>query len=278
VFRGDLLAPEGLPAALDGVDLVVHLAAAVIAPDAVHYQQTLGGTERLVQAMAGGPVRRILLVGSMSVYDWQATRRVLDESSPLEVRPYPRGAYAAAKLWQERILQRAAGRHGWQLTIVRPGVIWGPGNEALFMAGWLGGRVHVVLGPRRRLPLTYIDNCAAALVAAAENPEPPPVLNIVDDDSITAWRYLGEHLRRRGLPGVRAPLPFRVLWLAAALAKWTSRLLFGPDGKLPSMLIPCRLAVFKPLRFSNRLARERLGWRPEVPLEEALRRTFEPES
>jgi 2-alkyl-3-oxoalkanoate reductase len=278
IFRADLRNPEGLEAALEGAEVVVHLAAAVIAQDASHYLQTLGGTQKLIEAVARSRTRRLLLAGSMSVYDWMSTRRELSESSPLEVRPYPRGAYASAKLWQERIVERAALEHGWQLTVVRPGVIWGPGNDALFIAGSAGRKFHLVYGPTRRLPLTYVENCASALVAAVEHPSPPPVVNIVDDDTMTAWRFMGEYLRRRGVPGLRVPIPFGALWLMARTAELVSRVCFGSGGKLPSLLIPCRLAVLKPLRFSNRLARECVGWKPQVRIEDALDMTFGVES
>ena len=85
---------------------------------------------------------------------------------------------------------------------------------------------------------------------------------------------MGEFARRRKLPGRRIPVPFLFVWIAARMASWVSRWLFGPTGKLPSMLIPRRLAVFKPLRFSNRLLRESIGWKPRVSIDEALERTF----
>ena len=61
-----------------------------------------------------------------------------------------------------------------------------------------------------------------------------------------------------------------------AEARWQvdlrpGRLLFGPGGKLPSILVPCRFeARFKPLRFSNEKLSRGLGWRPTLSYAEAL--------
>jgi len=201
----------------------------------------------------------------------------LTEATPVEERPYVAGAYASAKLWQERILVRAQREHpSWELVILRPGVIWGPGNEGLFMAGLPGNKLHLVIGPSRQMPMTFIDNCAEAFVLAATHAAPPPVVNVLDDDVLTPWRFLGEYQRRRGAGGRRVPVPFLLPWIAAHSATAISRACFGPGGKLPSILMPKRLAIYKPLRFSNALLKSGLGWRQPVDLGTALTRTFGP--
>ena len=276
IVRIDLRAPCNLDLAMQDVDMVVHLAAAVIAPDASHYAVTVGGTERLIEAMSHASVRRVILASSFSVYDWTRARRIVDESSPIETRPYARGAYAAAKLWQERLLERASKSYGWELTILRPGVIWGPGNEGLFMAGWPGRKLHFVLGPRRSLPITYIDNCAAAFVKAVECAAPPRIVNVIDDNVPTAWQFMGEYLNRTKTRGMRVPIPFFWAQTTAWSASLCSRIFFGKRGKLPSMLMPVRLAVFRSLRFPNHVLKRDLEWRPVVSFDQALNRVFAP--
>lgn len=255
-----------LAAAFDGVDVLVHLAATVIGSDAMHYSSTVGGTERLLEAMAASRTRRLILASSMSVYDWARTRGTMSERSPLEDRPYARGAYATAKLWQERVAVRLSRAHGWQLTILRPGVIWAPDHDVSYFLGPTVGRFQVVVGPFRRLPLTEVTSCAAAFVAAAVSDQTASrEFNVVDGDDSRAWTFAGDAIRASGARRVRIPLPYWGLAATARLASWCSRAFFGRHGKLPSLLMPRRVAVFKPLRFSNRAATTDLGWRPLPP-------------
>ena len=161
VVRADLRVAQDLAAAFEGVDVLVHLAAAVTGGEDAQFAATVVGTERLLDAMARSQTRRLVLASSFSVYDWSAIRGTLTEESPLESGAdlYERDGYAIAKVWQERVVRRAAAAHGWQLTVLRPGFIWGRGNAYLACLGQRLGRVHLVFGaldpdpadPRRQL-------------------------------------------------------------------------------------------------------------------------------
>ena len=204
----------------------------------------------------------------------------MTEESPVEPRAdlYERDGYAVAKVWQERVARRMAEEHGWALTVLRPGFIWGRGNEYLAGLGQKLGPAHLVFGPSTRLPLTHVENCATCFAEAAENPRAiGQTFNVVDDEGPTIWGYLGEYLRETGPRGVRLPIPYGLAIAGVRLARWTSKGLFRGKGKLPSILVPCRFeARFKPLRFNNRKLREGLGWAPPLGPEERLRRTYGP--
>jgi nucleoside-diphosphate-sugar epimerase len=279
VVRADLRVAKDLAAAFDGVDVLVHLAAAVTGGEDAQFAATVVGTERLLDAMARSQTKRLVLVSSFSVYDWSAIRGELTEESPLESGAdlYERDGYAVAKAWQERVVRRAAEAHGWGLTVLRPGFIWGRGNAYLACLGQKLGPVHLVFGGSTRIPLTHVNNCAHLLATATEDPRAiGATFNVVDDDSVRNWGYLGEYLRRSGAGGFRVPLPYPLAMAGVRLARWTSRKIFRGKGKLPSLLVPCRFeARFKPLRFSNRKVRETLGWQPPLGFADCLRLTYE---
>jgi UDP-glucose 4-epimerase len=259
-----------------GVDVVVHLAAAVAGDEDAQFASTVVGTERLLEAMARSTATRLVLVSSLVVYDWSLARGRMDEATPLASDVYGMGAYDIAKHWQERVAARMAERHGWRLTVLRPGFIWGRGREVIAGMGRIVGRFHVMIGPATRLPLTYVENCAHCIVTAAESPAAiGHAFNVVDGDEVRVWRYARAHARGSGRGGLPLPVPYVVgLGLARAAAAVSSRL-FGPRGRLPSLLTPRRFqAQFKPLRFSNRKLGEVLGWRPPLPFEECLERTY----
>jgi nucleoside-diphosphate-sugar epimerase len=278
IFRADLRAARDLDRAFDGVDVLVHLAAAVSGGEDAQFASGVVGTEKLMAAMARSQTRRVVLASSFSVYDWSAARGTLDEETPVEPSAdlYGRDGYAVAKVWQERVVRRASGVHGWDLTVLRPGFIWGRGNEYLACLGQKVGPLHLLFAPAAKIPLTHVENCAECFTLAAETSGAAgETLNVIDDQGISAWRYLGDHLRLSGARGLRVPVPYVLAMAPVRLAQLTSRLIFRGKGKLPSLLVPCRFeARFKPLRFSNQKAREALGWRPALSYEEALRRTY----
>src|SRR3954449_12255058 len=88
--------------ALDGVDVVYHLAAGT----RDGFTAGVALTRELVAAAGTRPTPpKLVLVSSFSVYGVAALERgaVVDERTPLEPHPERRDAYAQAKLEQERL-------------------------------------------------------------------------------------------------------------------------------------------------------------------------------
>jgi UDP-glucose 4-epimerase len=261
IVRADLRAPGPAEGLFDGVDVLVHLAAASRGSAEAQFTSGVVGTEKLLDAMGrAGSTRRLVLASSFSVYDWSAAKHRLTEDTPVEPMPYERDGYAIAKIWQERVVRRLAEENRWTLTVLRPGFIYGPGGPQVGGAGLSLGRVFLVIAPFSRLPLTHVENCAAAFADATERGV-AGTFNIVDDERISAWRYAGRFLGDSGTT-IRLPVPYALGLAAAHAAKIASRLLFPPNGgKLPGILIPRHYrARFKPLRFDNLRAKQTLGW------------------
>jgi nucleoside-diphosphate-sugar epimerase len=277
IVRGDLRSARELAPFFDGVDVLVHLAAAVTGGEDAMFASTVSGTERLLTAMIGTSCRRIVLASSFAVYDWSAIRGVLDESSPIETGAdlYRRDGYTIAKSWQERVTRRFVAEHGWDLTVLRPGFIWGRDHGYLAACGQQIGRLHVVIGPFSHLPLTHVDNCADLFARVAVDARAVgQTLNVVDGTGERIWRYLGDHLKHSGQRGYRVPLPYTVAYGIVRLAFAT---IFKRNEKLPNVLIPWRFeSRLKPLRFTNRRAHQLLGWQPPHDYRECLRRTYGP--
>jgi nucleoside-diphosphate-sugar epimerase len=260
IVRADLRAGADLEKLFDGIDALIHLAATVRGSAEAQFVGSAVCTEKLLEAMQrAGHTKHVVLAGSCSVYDWTATNGTLTEESPLETNIYERDGYTVAKVWQERVARRMAAEQGWTLSIMRPGLIYGPGAVPAGSAGIGVGRAFLVLAPLSRLRLTHVDNCAAAFADAAEK-QASGVFNVVDDEQVTAWRYAGRLLKNKNT--VRIPVPYFAGLGIAHLAKLTSRILFPPKGgKLPGILIPRHYrARFKPLQYDNRRAKEALGW------------------
>ena len=171
--------------------------------------------------------------------------------------------------------RRFAETHGWDLTVLRPGFIWGRDHGYLAALGQRFGRHHLVIGPLTRIPMTHVENCADVFALAAADPRARgQTLNVVDGRGERIWTYLSDYMRGCGQPGWRVPVPY---WLAMLAVRLGFATVFRRATKVPSILTPRRLeAMMKPLHFDNRRLRETLEWVPPHDYQQCLARTYGP--
>jgi nucleoside-diphosphate-sugar epimerase len=219
VVHGDLGTGQGLAEALRGADRVIHLAAVVKARLAADYWTVnRDGTARLVRALAACPSPpRLVLCSSLAAGG---------PASPYGAAPV--SVYGASKLAGEQAARARAGRV--PTVILRPGIVYGPGEPALLPALLpmirLGLAVKAGLGPRRYC-LVYVDDLCAALLAAAghgrtvEPGDPRTGLYPISDGAVYHWRDICRAVAMAA--GRRAPLmvplPMPAVYAAAALAE-----------------------------------------------------------
>ena len=275
IVRADLRRRQGLVEALAEVDTVLHLAAAKAGDLYAQLAGTVLATENLLDAMAEAHIQSFVAISSFSVYDYLGRRSwsLIDEQSPLEPRPERRDAYCRTKMLQEQLIRDRARQHDWPLTVLRPGVIYGPDNTWTARLGMkLNDRLYLRTGAWAKLPLTYVGNCAAAVVLAAErNSTGERVFNVVDDAPPSQRRYLNACRKRLSPKPMVIPVAWTVMRSLARLAWLTNLLLFRGRAKMPGILVPARLhARCKPMLYSNRRIKDALGWQPRTDLATAL--------
>ncbi len=279
VVEADLCEPQSLREAVRDVGAVLHLAATMRGTLAEARAATVDGTAHLLEAMRAAGVARMVLVSSIVVYDYRGLARgaVLDEVTPLEPRPERRDTYCRVKIEQEAVARTAVAGHGLRLTVLRPGPIIGPGRLWTYRLGQsLGSKLTVAMGDDATLPLTYVDHCADAVVAAAERDDAVgQTLNVVDDDLPTQRQYL-KMLREHGaLHRTVLPMPRAVFGAAGAVAGMVHAAL-GGRGPVPGSLLPEQLAArIKPLRYRNERLKRTLGWSPRLSIEAAVAESME---
>ena len=274
----DLRSKAGLADAVRGCDAVLHLAATKSGDIYAQLGGTVVATENLLWAMQQADVRHLVAISSFAVYDYLHKRSfsTLDETSLLDEAMVDRDEYAQTKLIQEKLVVDTATKNDWTWTVLRPGMIYGRGalfNARVGMGG--EGRTWVRTGAWAQIPLTYVENCAEAIVLAAERPEANgQVLNLVDDKPPTQRRY-AKLLRSRTIPRPRlVPLSWTVLRTVARAGWLWNKYVLGGQAKVPGLLVPARLhARCKPLRYRNDKAKRVLGWQPRYTLEQAVDRS-----
>ena len=272
---GNLNSRSDCAAALEGVSLVFHLAAAMKGSAADMFLNSVVAARNLLEAIGTRKPMRVVLVSSFGVYGVAGMGRgaLLDESAPLEPNPGKRDPYSHTKLRQELLFHEHQKKLGFELVVIRPGVIYGPGG------GHFSGRVglnlfgcFLHLGGSNLLPLTFVENCAEAIVVAGTAPEAAGnVYNIHDDDLPTSRQYL--RMYKRQVRKVRSlPVPyFALIFLSRMLERYHS----WSRGQLPAIFTPYKTRnMWGGNRFSNARLKS-TGWKQLVPTSEGLRRTFE---
>jgi nucleoside-diphosphate-sugar epimerase len=278
ILRGNLLSPADCLAAADGAKLVYHLAAGrgeKSYPDA--FLNSVVVTRNLLDACGRhGEIRRLVNVGSFVVYTNRGKKesRMLDETCPTEPNGLARGeAYCFAKVKQDEMLFEYRRKHNLPVVLVRPGAVYGPGNLAI------SGRVGVDtfgiflhLGGSSPIPLSYIDNCADAIVAAGLAPGiDGEVFNVVDDDLPTSRNFLRlykRHVRRFPSWYIPKHASYLLCWL------W-ERYNRQSQGQLPPSFNLSRWhALWKKTAYSNEKLKSCAGWQQKIPTSEALQLYF----
>ena len=222
-------------------------------------------------------IKRFVNVSSFAVYSRVESKRsaLWDEDCPLEDNLEERhDAYVYGKLKQDELVQHYHKSFGVPVTIVRPGIVFGPGKKAI--PGFVGIDTFgffMHLGGGGHLPLTYVDNCAEAIVLAGlTKGSEGEVFNVVDDELPTSRAFLRAY-KRQVRKFISIPLPYPVTYSLCALWEWYAK---RSKGQLPPVFNRRECAFsWRGYRYSNRKLKVRLGWQCRVPMREGLRRYFE---
>ncbi len=265
---GDSLVPL-----LEGIDAVVHIAAAISGDYATQYACSVTATENLLAAMAQMGVTRLVAISSFSAYDYQAlvAGSTLDESSPVESLPINRDVYTQMKLSQERLVKDFESKGG-QVTVIRPGIIYDAEHLVnAFLGNCLLGKFWVRVGRSAKLPLAYAGHCAEVIAKSLSTAEAiGETLNVVDDNlpDQETFSNLVAQAQQQAMPTVVIPWAW-MRWVSGAL--WRINQALGGSLKVPGLLVPARLhARCKPLEYSNRRVKEILGWQPTYQFESVV--------
>jgi nucleoside-diphosphate-sugar epimerase len=276
IVRGNLLSRDDCRRVVEHAAVVCHLAAGrgeKSYPDA--FLNSVVTTRNLLDAIAGaGTCRRFVNVSSMSVYSNHGLRRhgILDETCEMDPASEKRyEAYCYAKVKQDELVLDYGQRINLPVAIIRPGVVYGPGNRGIHGRvgiGTFGLFLH--LGGRNEIPLSYVDNCADAVALASLVPGiEGEVFNVVDDDLPTAREFLRFYKRNvRHFRSLYVPYPvfylFCYLW--ERYAAWSA-------NQLPPVFNRRACETFwKGNRYPNSKLKVRLGWRPKVSTHEGMMR------
>lgn len=250
--EGDLTRDRALAALVEGADAVIHVAGLIKARrDGEFFDVNVGGTGRLIAALAGRPVKFVHL-------------------SSLAARERHLSAYAASKAAAEDLLAQTTGLD-W--TILRPPAVYGPGDrETLVFFKAAATRRPLLPGsPRHRSSLIHVHDLASALEAALRLPGLSGKTADVHDSRDGGYALADVLALIAGRTGWHRPLflPPAVLGSVGGMVRIASML----TGGVP-MLTPGKA---RELSFPDWVCRDRTleacGWRASIDAERGLRDT-----
>lgn len=284
VVQGDICDPDGVAAAVAGIDTVFHTAAVIdlMGGPAVtgeyrrrSFDVNVVGTENLVRAARAAGVKRFVYTASNSVVLGGRPIAGGDETLPYTTRF--NDLYTETKVIAEKFVLAQNGVDGMLTCSIRPSGIWGRGDQTMFRKMFeqiIAGRVKALIGGRHaRLDNTYVRNLIHGFILAAQHlapggSAPGQAYFINDGEPVNMFDFARPVVEACGerLPSLRVPGRLA----HTALTVW-QRLHFRygiPQPPLEPLAVE-RLSTDN--FFSIEKARRDLGYQPVFTTEQAMR-------
>lgn len=213
------------------------------------YDVNFQGTVNICAALEKvGVPKALIFISTVAVYGCE-TGSDITEEHPL----WGKTPYADSKIKAEEFLQEWAAKNNVTLGIIRPSLIAGPnppGNLGAMINGIKSGRYLSIAGSKARKSVLMVEDIARLVPLLAEK---GGIYNVCDSYN-PSFRELEDVICRQ--LGKKLPLSIPY-WMAKSMALVGDCL--GSKAPINSLKLD---KITKPLTFSNKKAREVIGWEP----------------
>ena len=259
---GDLREVDSLRQAAKGATLVFHCAAAHSTCSKQEIQETnFAGVRNVLEAARQEKIGRLILMSSANVYGSRSFQRATEETETRRSNE----VHADLKLQSDDLALEYVQQCGLDVSILRPGLIYGPGDHHLPRIGAAIRRgKFMFIGSRKNIvPLVYIDDMVRVMLLAAEAPSARGrIYNVTDASHATIGELTDRLADLLNCPGPTRVLPY---WLA-----WSVCALFDPLGR-SGPINRTTLRFLGTSRFVDcQRAQDELGYQPEFDLRRGL--------
>ena len=246
----DLFDTAALDAAVDGREVVFHLAGAadvneVAADPVLALRLNVEGVGRVLDAARRSGCARVVLASTVWVYGATLGDGERTEDAAIDLRRAGH-LYVSTKLAAEMVMHSYRQMYGQEFTILRYGIPYGPRmRDALVVAKFVGaakeGRPITIAGTGdQQRNFVYVEDLAEAHVLALSPAAANQTLALEGGTPVTV----------------------------AEIAETVQHLV----RQVPVVHVPGRPADYDGVSISNRLAKELLNWSPTTPLAEGVRK------
>lgn len=214
------------------------------------------GTLRLAQQAVKMGVRRFVFLSSIGVNGTQGTKPFTELDTP-----HPGEPYAVSKQEAEQGLMELSKETGIEVVIIRPPLVYGPNAPGNFgkLANAVRRGIPLPLGAvtQNRRTLVGLDNLVDLIVTCAYHPAAANQAFLAgDDEDLSTADLLRRMAKAFGVSPRLLPVPVPVLKAMARAA--------GKSGMVERLCGSLQVDITK--------AREVLGWKPPLTVDEGLAR------
>ena len=256
--------PVALDKALDGIDVVYHLAKATGQRWEDYVVGDVEPTRVLAEAALAHKVKRFIYTGTIDSHYSANAADVITSETPVDANLKNRNLYARSKAACEALLQKMHKERGLPLVIFRPGVVIGEGSPP---AHWGVGMFHSDTRAQlwgdgsTKLPLVLVEDVAEGLALGMSTPgiEGQTFL-LTDAPLLTAKEYVREV---EAITNTRISAPSHAIWRFFALdvaKEAVKHLVRHPNRRVPSYRDWDSRA--HRARYDNSKTIKVLGWKP----------------
>jgi dihydroflavonol-4-reductase len=267
---GDITRPEALAAACENVAAAIH-AAGLLGKWGTPYEEmrrvNVEGVEALLTAAQAAGVRRIVHLSAGGVTGPLGSQPA-DETYP----PAPVTDYERSKWEGERRALECARRLRLSLIVVRPTFTYGPGDPHklnLFRAIQKGMMVFIGDGASTTHPV-YIDDLVVGIDAALNSRVENTVVILGGEHPVTKRELIWGIADALGVKRPKIRIPVTLGNILAGCCETAAKVLYFDPPITRSRV----LMMSRNWGYSIQRARELLNYRPQVSLQEGLRRTI----
>ncbi|MFC1944525.1 NAD-dependent epimerase/dehydratase family protein [Chloroflexota bacterium] len=274
VVHGDITDMDSLFPALDGVDIVYHLAAALDArnfSDATYDNTNVQGTRCLIEAaINNGGIRRFLYCSSVGVFT--PSKQTIGEDAPYYQNPT--NSYHRTKQEAEIIVRSYMERGNIPVTIIYPAaIVYGPRDfsNLLGMFRMISkGRYFIIGKGKNHIHQIYVKDLVRGMWMAGQSEEAAGQSYILADKTPATIQMLSEAIAKA--VGKKL-LPFHMPTILARMLAMPIET-FGHIGRFSPPLSQPRIDTLTANRlYCTEKAFNQLGFITEADLEESLRET-----
>ena len=275
IYFGDIRHFKSFQNAVEGIEIIIHLAAALGVPAGEYMEITVGGVENLIRIVNERSIKKVIYMSSMSVYDLAdcSENTKITENHIYERRPLDRGAYTASKLEAEKLVRKEMETSQASWTILRPSMIIGRHSKVfLNPLGISLGKLRLIFGlGYDHLRLIPVEDVADVITECVESEKcNGRIYNLNHDDRISKRQYLKQVVGPTSGKGINLYLPH---WIMISLIYMQEKIFKLVRRKPPLTRYRYRSAQRK-VCFDTERIKSELGWKPRMALDEFFRANY----
>jgi len=263
---GDLESLEDIKDAIDGNDVIIHLAGRTHVlnekshdPYQAYAKINVKATQTLATLAAKNGVKRFIFLSSIKVNGEETTEFTFNENDS----PKPKDDYGKTKLEAERALAKVSENSDMEVVIIRPPLIYGKGVKANFknLIKLCALKLPLPFGAiYNKRSMIYIENLIDFIILCTTHPQAANETFLISDDEDVSTTTLVRAIRKSlGNPGLLIPIPQS--WLVFLLS------LVGKKTLATRICGNLQVDISK--------AKNLLGWKPPYTFEQGIQRTIE---